>query len=1202
MGDFGVSRVLGSTSELASTQIGTPYYMSPELVNNKRYNSKTDIWSLGVILYELVCLKLPFDGNSMKQLITNIMRETPKTPIGPYSRDMKELIVRLLMKDPAKRYGVNNILQQAFVQARIKDYLSETKLEKEFSHTILHGRHILNQPLQSLANNVNANVPTSAPPSVAIPPKVITAQPSAISSNKTPESINKQIADLLRPKVIARPPTNLPLPPQPKPSQSPAPVANNIPSKPATPSAAIPRPIAQNPNVMNILAKQSPATNQQKPPTNPSFNIQKIQAKEAPKKLMTPHAPISQQQLRSNSPSPVPSVPAKPSSQNQIRSQSPSPAPPSIISKTPSQQQLRSNSPSPAPAPLVRPASQNQLRSNSPSPSPLITPKPAPIIVRKPEVPTKEFLLKKQQDAQAMKDKFESKPPLIRGYSVDRASEAKELPSRQKYEAKPSTPLSAASPRSPRPQIEAFDKLDSVLSKASDVMNLVKEERQRLESRNKDRIRHSFDSASISSTESSNTPPPQQANKPLLVNKREDSKQISPIPQPAPKINILSNDWLNNLQAQMGNLKKQISNIQESKGVSPPPSPYYPPPPIKVPSRDDLSIASEKSSVSVDSKRSVVSTKGSVASKDRQSFPLKSQAKATPSPSYSKQPTPKNLKEYINAQAGSYARMTPSPSQVSIQSKGNKVATSNQKAASHSSKSPRGSAIDHKADYHIDLESRKQMREQHSQGFHDFLKAQKKLSSHKGNGGGNIASDSESAEKETPSLAAPSNPPLEPTHDDKLPLKTQLKADNKPETKLEPTKSEVKSETKSETNNNVKKNNKIVIPRGPSKKSNDSFIEIFVPEGENPYLDRDSSLISSLSNPNQLKQEMKKPFDLDFLHDELANPSSDLPIYQENNMINNSQKQLHEDNASSTWQDTFSHDLRYNPEMLVIDDQTALEYSMLLQQLQEIVKMPSHASEGNEPGFDAKRMNPLDVIHEDETEETYPVNEDDVLVNDNEEIEEGFEETSLSMYLSDSDNEDNHITNDHSQAKPSQTSTIFHDLQDNHPSDYKSPHDHIDDHGYNHNDQGYGHDHFDDHGRNLDRGYDHKQVENEVKQEEEQKDKTIYRDVTLPFNLNHVFDEEEEEEVEPRQALPSRNNESAANYNPFDDKQSLYERLLDALGPEKLKASLSFLVSNEIVNEEWDEDLLLSKLEQIIGEENLGYLEDMYQLLNYLEN
>ena len=53
MGDFGIARVLSSTVEKAKTVIGTPYYLSPEIIENKPYSFKSDIWSLGVLLYEM---------------------------------------------------------------------------------------------------------------------------------------------------------------------------------------------------------------------------------------------------------------------------------------------------------------------------------------------------------------------------------------------------------------------------------------------------------------------------------------------------------------------------------------------------------------------------------------------------------------------------------------------------------------------------------------------------------------------------------------------------------------------------------------------------------------------------------------------------------------------------------------------------------------------------------------------------------------------------------------------------------------------------------------------------------------------------------------------------------------------------------------------------------------------------------------------
>ena len=68
LGDFGIARVLSTTIELAVTIVGTPYYLSPEIIKNEPYNFKSDMWSLGVILYELCALKPPFNGNNIHML------------------------------------------------------------------------------------------------------------------------------------------------------------------------------------------------------------------------------------------------------------------------------------------------------------------------------------------------------------------------------------------------------------------------------------------------------------------------------------------------------------------------------------------------------------------------------------------------------------------------------------------------------------------------------------------------------------------------------------------------------------------------------------------------------------------------------------------------------------------------------------------------------------------------------------------------------------------------------------------------------------------------------------------------------------------------------------------------------------------------------------------------------------------------------
>lgn len=60
VGDFGISKVLESTTQVAMTVVGTPYYMAPESCQSEPYTSKSDVWALGVILFELCALKQPF--------------------------------------------------------------------------------------------------------------------------------------------------------------------------------------------------------------------------------------------------------------------------------------------------------------------------------------------------------------------------------------------------------------------------------------------------------------------------------------------------------------------------------------------------------------------------------------------------------------------------------------------------------------------------------------------------------------------------------------------------------------------------------------------------------------------------------------------------------------------------------------------------------------------------------------------------------------------------------------------------------------------------------------------------------------------------------------------------------------------------------------------------------------------------------------
>ena len=61
IGDLGVAKVMTHAVDFAKTLVGTPYYLSPELCENKPYNHKSDIWSLGCILYEMCTFRHPFE-------------------------------------------------------------------------------------------------------------------------------------------------------------------------------------------------------------------------------------------------------------------------------------------------------------------------------------------------------------------------------------------------------------------------------------------------------------------------------------------------------------------------------------------------------------------------------------------------------------------------------------------------------------------------------------------------------------------------------------------------------------------------------------------------------------------------------------------------------------------------------------------------------------------------------------------------------------------------------------------------------------------------------------------------------------------------------------------------------------------------------------------------------------------------------------
>merc|ERR1719316_112280 len=117
LGDFGIARLLDATKDYAKTMVGTPYYLSPEIIEDRPYNFKSDIWSCGVVLYEMTTLKHPFDADSLVILASKILKDQYPPPDAMYTADLKELIRRMLCKDASMRPLIKEILSVPFLQA-----------------------------------------------------------------------------------------------------------------------------------------------------------------------------------------------------------------------------------------------------------------------------------------------------------------------------------------------------------------------------------------------------------------------------------------------------------------------------------------------------------------------------------------------------------------------------------------------------------------------------------------------------------------------------------------------------------------------------------------------------------------------------------------------------------------------------------------------------------------------------------------------------------------------------------------------------------------------------------------------------------------------------------------------------------------------------------------------------------------------------
>jgi NIMA (never in mitosis gene a)-related kinase len=115
LGDFGLGRVFSEETIEAYSKVGTPLYMSPELLIGEGYDMKSDVWSLGCIAYEMCEMKSPFRNDnekmSLMDLFNNITKGEYKPVSEKYSENLRRMIQNMIVVDPSKRCDIGKVIE-----------------------------------------------------------------------------------------------------------------------------------------------------------------------------------------------------------------------------------------------------------------------------------------------------------------------------------------------------------------------------------------------------------------------------------------------------------------------------------------------------------------------------------------------------------------------------------------------------------------------------------------------------------------------------------------------------------------------------------------------------------------------------------------------------------------------------------------------------------------------------------------------------------------------------------------------------------------------------------------------------------------------------------------------------------------------------------------------------------------------------------
>ena len=189
LGDFGVAKSLNSSCDLAKTVIGTPFYLSPEIWEGSPYDAKSDIWSLGCILFELCSLHKPFEAQNASALLAAVVQGKHGPIPSRYSQSLKDLIEGMLNLAPQLRPSAEQIMELPFIQKAANDLIDRNQKKLQKSPPRNRNKQNKTRPRILFTAQNQSPLKFSPPPSKPKPPKTTT------NTKRIPSKTNNAFAN-----------------------------------------------------------------------------------------------------------------------------------------------------------------------------------------------------------------------------------------------------------------------------------------------------------------------------------------------------------------------------------------------------------------------------------------------------------------------------------------------------------------------------------------------------------------------------------------------------------------------------------------------------------------------------------------------------------------------------------------------------------------------------------------------------------------------------------------------------------------------------------------------------------------------------------------------------------------------------------------------------------------------------------------------